>query len=74
VSLIECESIFGDTKWAPKDKLVFRPAAYAIVLHSGNLLLVTTRHGGKYAFPGGGVDIDERLQDTLKRESGRRQV
>ena len=68
VSLIECESIYGNTKWVPKDQLVFRPAAYAVVLHDGKLLLVTARHGGKYALPGGGVDIDERLQDTLKRE------
>jgi nucleoside triphosphatase len=64
----ECLSIYGNMVTLPTSKLVFRPSVYAIIEHNGRLLLIQSRHGGKYALPGGGVDLGERLEHALKRE------
>jgi nucleoside triphosphatase len=66
--MIECVAFLGGTKLVPKDKLIFRPAVYAIIPHNGKILLVSTRRTGKYYLPGGGVDIGEEIEDALKRE------
>jgi 8-oxo-dGTP pyrophosphatase MutT (NUDIX family) len=66
--LIECEAFLGGSKWLPSEKLKFRPAAYAVIIHAGNVLLVSNRRTGKYALPGGGVEIGEKLEDVLRRE------
>jgi nucleoside triphosphatase len=64
----ECISIYGNMVTLPTSKLVFRPSVYAIIEHEDQLLLIRSRHGGKYALPGGGVELGERLEDALKRE------
>lgn len=66
--MIECTTFFGGTKYVPKEKLSFRPAAYGVVVDRGRLLLVTNRNNGKYSLPGGGVEIGERLTDAVRRE------
>ena len=38
--MIDCESIYGDRKLVPKEKLVFRPSVYAIIVHGGEIALV----------------------------------
>ncbi|NOZ27681.1 MAG: NUDIX domain-containing protein [Chloroflexi bacterium] len=68
MSMIQCTSLYGDRKLIPKEKLILRPAVYGVVVHQGNVLLVNTRHTGKYYLPGGGVDLGERIEDALKRE------
>jgi ADP-ribose pyrophosphatase YjhB (NUDIX family) len=67
-AMIECESIYGGRKLVPKEKLFFRPSAYAIIVHDGKIALVTNQSSGKYFPPGGGVEIDETLEDALRRE------
>ncbi|MDA3839606.1 MAG: NUDIX domain-containing protein [Patescibacteria group bacterium] len=52
----------------PKEKLLFRPAGYAVVIDSDKVLLCNTKSTGKYWFPGGGVDLGEKLEDAIKRE------
>ena len=52
----------------PREKLVFRPAAYAVVINKSKILLLKTKSTGKYWFPGGGIDLGEKLEDGLKRE------
>ncbi len=66
--LIECKTLRGDKKMISKDKLVFRPAGYAVVIDNGKVLLCNTKSTGKYWFPGGGVDLGEKLEDAIKRE------
>ena len=66
--MIECITLDGQKKMVPKDRLVLRPAAYAIIVHQGRVLLMRMRHSGKYHPPGGGINLGERMEDTLKRE------
>lgn len=58
----------GRTKLVEKEKLQYRPAAYAILLHRDRILLLKTRTTGRYAVPGGGVELGESLIEGLKRE------
>ncbi len=67
-AMIECTTIYGDKVSVPKDKLVFRPSVYGIIKHDENVLLIKNRHGNKYFLPGGGVEIGEKIEQTLKRE------
>lgn len=66
--LIECTTLYGDKKMIPRDKLTFRPAGYAVIIDNGKILLCNTKNTGKYWFPGGGVDLGEKIEDAIKRE------
>jgi 8-oxo-dGTP pyrophosphatase MutT (NUDIX family) len=66
--MIECISIYGNMVTVPRSQLSFRPAVYAIIEHDGKLLLIRSRHGGKYYLPGGGIELGERMEIALKRE------
>ncbi len=66
---VKCITIDGRVKIIPSDRLTFRPAAYALILHDGKILLLKMRYTGKYHLPGGGIQIGERMEDTLKRET-----
>ena len=68
MSMIECITFYGNKKLVPRDKLVIRPAVYAIIPTDDKILLVSTRRTKKYYLPGGGVDVGERMEDALKRE------
>ena len=65
---IECTNLYEGKKLIAKDKLIFRPAAYAVVIDKGNVLLLETKHTGKYWFPGGAVELGETLEESMKRE------
>ena len=52
----------------PKERLILRPAAYALIRHNGRLLLLRMRHTGKYHLPGGGISVGERMAETLEQE------
>jgi 8-oxo-dGTP pyrophosphatase MutT (NUDIX family) len=47
-----------------------RVGAYGVVIHENKVLMVRTQSGSKLIrnFPGGGVEMDETLVDSLKRE------
>jgi 8-oxo-dGTP pyrophosphatase MutT (NUDIX family) len=66
--MIGCESLYGSQILVAIEKLVFRPAAYAILINDEKILLMNTRSTGKYFPPGGGVALDERIEVALKRE------
>ncbi len=68
MTLVECTTLYGHKKQVPRDQLILRPSAYAILAHSGRVLLLQLRHSGKYQLPGGGIEVGERIEDTLKRE------
>jgi mutator protein MutT len=66
--MILCKNMYGEEVLVPKEKLTFRPSAYAIIVRNQQMLLVNTRSTGKYFFPGGAVELGERLEAALKRE------
>ena len=66
--MIVCKNIYGEKKLIPKEKIVFRPSAYAIIVNHGKMLLVNTRSTGKYFFPGGGIEVGESMEAALQRE------
>jgi 8-oxo-dGTP pyrophosphatase MutT (NUDIX family) len=68
MSLVECRTLFGETKLLPAERLIFRPSAYAIIRHEDQVLLLNMRSTGKLFPPGGGSEISERLEDALHRE------
>jgi ADP-ribose pyrophosphatase YjhB (NUDIX family) len=68
MSEVECITLDGQTKTFQSDRLILRPAAYAIIVNDNKLLLLKMHPTGKYHLPGGGIQIGERMEETLKRE------
>lgn len=65
---IECTALHGEKKMVPVEELIFRPAAYAIIVHENKILLVNTRSTNKLFFPGGAIEKGETPEQALKRE------
>ncbi len=65
---VTCESIYGNTVTLPREKLIFRPSAYAVLTWQGKLLMVNSRHAHKLCFPGGGLELGEPIEEALRRE------
>jgi 8-oxo-dGTP pyrophosphatase MutT (NUDIX family) len=68
MAMVECTTLYGHKQKVPRESLILRPAAYAILVHHGKALLLRMHHTGKYQLPGGGVKLGERIEDTLRRE------
>ncbi|MBZ0297506.1 MAG: NUDIX domain-containing protein [Anaerolineae bacterium] len=66
--MIECKQFTGGVASIPREKLRFRPAVYAFIMHEGRLLLLRVPVTQKYTLPGGGVEPGERLEEALRRE------
>jgi len=49
-----------------KEKLIFRPSVYGILIKEEKVLLSKQWDG--YDFPGGGIKINETIEGALKRE------
>jgi len=69
MAIVECITLDGRLKAVQSDRLILRPAAYALIVRDGKLLLVKMRRTGKYHLPGGGIHPGERMEETLKRET-----
>jgi 8-oxo-dGTP pyrophosphatase MutT (NUDIX family) len=65
---VECITLSGQPIYIPADELIFRPAAYALLITGREILLLRMKATGKYHPPGGGIEIGERMADTLRRE------
>jgi 8-oxo-dGTP diphosphatase len=57
---------YGKDYTVNTNELVWRPAAYAVVLHEGKVLL--TKQRGYLFLPGGGVNLGESPEDAVIRE------
>src|SRR4030088_3035728 len=64
--MIKSSDIHGIEYDVPTDQLVWRPAAYAIVIHDGKILL--TKQHNAFHLPGGGVELGEMPEDGVIRE------
>lgn len=65
---VECSTLNGQTIKVPSEKLILRPAVYAIIIKDEKLLLLSMRENGKYHLPGGGILAGERMETALRRE------
>ena len=59
----------NNEKEKPDDReVVWRPSAYAIIIEDNKILLVKSKGHGKFALPGGAIEINETLLEGLSRE------
>ncbi len=63
---ITCVDLNGKKYEVKSSKLKFRPSVYGVLIEDGKILLSKQWNG--YDFPGGGVEIDETIEQALKRE------
>jgi mutator protein MutT len=66
--MVNCYTLFGRKKLVPESSLEFRPTVYGLFIKDGKILVMNTKSTNKFAFPGGGVDENETLEQGLKRE------
>ena len=66
--MITCTRTDGKPVLVPAEKLVLRPAAYAILPHEEQILLVSTPYTSKYFLPGGRVRLGESMEEALRRK------
>lgn len=65
-NIITCRDINGKECKVSIDRLQFRPSVYGLLIEDNKILL--SRQWDGYDFPGGGIEIDETIPETLKRE------
>jgi len=63
---IICKGLFGEVVEVSANELMFRPSVYGLIIKDGKILLCPQWDGWDY--PGGGVDLGERLEEALLRE------
>ena len=61
-----CRDLEGKEYVVPTSELTFRPSVYGILIKDDKVLLSPQFDG--YDFPGGGMDIDESIDEALERE------
>ena len=66
--MVECITLGGNKKLIEKGDLILRPAAFGLIFHEEKILLLRMRHTGKFHLPGGGIEVGESIEETLKRE------
>ena len=64
---IICRDIYAKEYKTNASSLIFRPSVYGILIEKNKILLVRQFKDG-FDFPGGGVEIDETVEEALKRE------
>lgn len=65
---VECVALDGSKKLVDAARLIRRPAAYAVIVLDGRLLLLRLRSTMKYHLPGGGIEEGESAEQTVRRE------
>jgi ADP-ribose pyrophosphatase YjhB (NUDIX family) len=68
MEFIECKNNFDELVRIPKDKFIFRPSAYGIIINGKKVVTLRNKGNGKIWFPGGGIEIGEKIEDGLRRE------
>jgi len=65
---IRCRNNQGGFSDIPKEKFFFRPSVYGLIVRDEKIALLTNKSSGKLWFPGGGIEIGEKIEDALIRE------
>lgn len=65
---ISCKNNFDQIVKIPKNKFFFRPAVYGVIVKNNKVVMLTNKGNNKLWFPGGGVEIGEKMETALKRE------
>jgi ADP-ribose pyrophosphatase YjhB (NUDIX family) len=65
---IKCKNNFDEVVEIPVDKFFFRPSVYALITDGDKIITMKNKGNGKFWFPGGGVELGEKIEDALKRE------
>jgi 8-oxo-dGTP diphosphatase len=68
MTMIRCQSFFGNWVEVPLEKLTFRSSVYAVLQQDGKILLLTNHSNGLLTFPGGGIELGEPIETALRRE------
>jgi 8-oxo-dGTP pyrophosphatase MutT (NUDIX family) len=68
MATVKCVALDGSAKLVDEDRLIVRPAAYAIIVSDRQLLLVRLRPTMKYHLPGGDIEPGETPEEDLRRE------
>jgi 8-oxo-dGTP diphosphatase len=66
---IDCITLEGEIRRVPAAELTLRPAAYALILADGQVALLKMKRTGRYHLPGGGIEVGEKIAETLVRET-----
>lgn len=59
--------------YVPNGSVFSRPSARAIIIKDGKIAMVYSKKYNYYKFPGGGIEVDECMEDALIREVLREQ-
>lgn len=66
---IKCKDNFDNMVELDVNKFKFRPSVYGFILNDKNeLLILKSKGNNKIWFPGGGVEVGEKIEEALKRE------
>ncbi len=66
IKIMKCRDVHGKESEVPINKFKFRPSVYGVLIEGERILL--SRQWDGYDFPGGGIEIDETIEEALKRE------
>ncbi len=64
--IVTCVDMDNNQHHVPVSELSWRPSTYGIIIADQKILL--SRQFGKYALPGGGINLGEMLEEALLRE------
>ncbi len=65
---IKCRNNFGKIVEISREKFIFRPSAYGLIVQRGKIVTLRNKSNGKIWFPGGGIEVGERITRGLRRE------
>lgn len=54
--------------YVPNGSVFSRPSARAVIIKDGKIAMVYSKKYNYYKFPGGGIEVDECMEDSLIRE------
>lgn len=68
MNVVTCKDKFGKEYQIPKEKLSFRIGVSGILQNETGVFLIKHPRTNKWELPGGAVELDESLEEALKRE------
>lgn len=68
MSIITILDGYGYKHKISSSSIINRKAIYGILIKNNRLLMIKDAISNKWEFPGGGVEVDENILDSLKRE------